>query len=186
MSTPVLVAIIVVVVLCAAGAALWVYLQQPTRHLHERFGPEYDRTVHEMGGRRQAESALEKREKRVERLHLRPLEAADQASFTEQWRQVQARFVDSPQMAVSEADTLVGELMSVRGYPVADFEQRAADISVDHPHVVENYRSAHAIALRHKRGEASTEDLRQAMVHYRTLFDDLLVAREATVTEVRR
>lgn len=186
MNTPVLIAIIVVVVVFAAGIALWAYLRQRTRKLHDRFGPEYDRTILELGGRRKAEEALEKREKRVDRFHIRPLQTADQAQFSEQWRQVQSRFVDNPKLAVGEADKLVGDLMSVRGYPMADFDQRAADISVDHPQVVENYRAAHGIALRHRRGEATTEDLRQAMVHYRTLFDDLMVAREATPTEVRR
>lgn len=186
MNTQVLVAIIVVVVLVAIGIGIWAYLRDRTRKLHDRFGPEYDRTIREVGNRRQAEEVLAKREKRVDRFHIRPLEPADQTRFTEQWRQVQARFVDDPKMAVAEADSLVADLMNARGYPVSDFEQRAADISVDHPHVVENYRGAHAIALRHQRGEASTEDLRQAMVHYRTLFDDLLGAREGTPVEVKR
>jgi hypothetical protein len=186
MDKTVLVGVIVVVVLVAAGIAIWAYLRQRSQRLHERFGPEYDRTIREMGGRRKAEIALERREKRVERYHIRPLAPSDQTRFSEQWRQVQSQFVDNPQLAVAEADTLVGELMSVRGYPVADFEQRAADVSVAHPVVVEHYRAAHDIALQHRRGEASTEDLRRAMVHYRTLFDELADLREVNPTEVQR
>ena len=107
---------------------------------------------------------------RVEAFHVRPLTAGDRARFVESWRKVQARFVDGPAGAVTEADQLLGDVMSTRGYPVSDFEQRAADISVDHPLVLENYRTAHEIALRQTRGQANTEDLRQAMVHYRTLL----------------
>jgi hypothetical protein len=186
MDTRVLVAVIVAVVLVAGAITFWTYLRNRSRKLHERFGPEYERAIREMGGRRHAEEVLEKREKRVDRLHIRPLRPADQTRFKEEWRQVQARFVDDPNRALNEADELVGELMNVRGYPVVDFEQRAADISVDHPFVVENYRAAHTITLRHRRGEASTEDLRQAMVQYRTLFDELLGARELVTTEVRK
>lgn len=186
MDSKTLIAIVVVVVLIAAGFAVWAFLRKRSQKLQQRFGPEYDRTIREMGGRRRAEEVLEKREKRVNRLQIRPLRPADQARYSQQWRQVQADFVDDPTLAFTEADRLVGELMKARGYPVADFEQRAADISVDHPLVVENYRAAHAIALRHRRGQASTEDLRQAMVQYRTLFDDLLGVRETTTAEVRR
>lgn len=176
MHTGILIAIVIILV--AAGIAMWAYLRNRSQKLQHRFGPEYDRAVRERGGRLRGEHVLEKREKRVEELHIRPLRPADQARFKEDWRQVQARFVDDPSIALSQADDLVGELMNLLGYPVVDFEQRAADISVDHPFVVENYRAAHAIALRHRRGVASTEDLRQAMVHYHTLFNDLLGARE--------
>ena len=186
MDTRALIAIVVVVVLIAAAIALWAYFRNRSRKLRQRFGPEYERAVRETGGRRRAEEVLEKREKRVDRLQLRPLQSADQTRFLQQWRQVQARFVDDPRLALTQADALVSEVMSARGYPVAEFEQRAADVSVDHPLVVENYRAAHAIALRHRRGEASTEDLRQAMVHYRTLFEDLIGAQEIITTEVRR
>jgi hypothetical protein len=186
MDTRVLIAIVVVGVLIAAGIVIWAYFRNRSRKLQQRFGPEYERAIRETGGRRRAEEVLEKRERRVDRLQLRPLQPADQTRLAQEWRQVQARFVDDPKSAPTEADALVAEVMSVRGYPVVDFDQRAADISVDHPLVVENYRAAHAIALRHRRGEASTEDLRQAMVHYRTLFEDLMGAREMTTTEVRR
>src|SRR5262252_6326906 len=167
-----LIAVLVIIVIVAL--ALWLYSQSRSKKLRQKFGPEYDRAVHETGNKLKAESALEKREKRIEKLHIRPLPPGDQERFAEMWRQVQTRFVDDPQQAVNDADALVGDVMSLRGYPVGDFEQRAADISVEHPRVCENYRAAHLIAMRHKRGEASTEDLRQAMVHYRTLFEDLL------------
>jgi len=134
--------------------------------------------VSEGGGRRQAEAGLDKRADRVESFHIRPLGPDDRTRFVESWRRVQARFVDSPGGAVTEADQLLGDVMSTRGYPVSDFEQRAADISVDYPSVLENYCFAHEIALRRTRGQASTEELRQAMIHYRTLFDELAAEPE--------
>jgi hypothetical protein len=130
--------------------------------------------VKSTGNVMRAEAALAEREKRVERLHIRPLSADEAARFGEAWRAIQARFVDDPRGAVTDADKVVGEVMHARGYPLGDFEQRVADISVDHPDVVMNYRAAREIADRHARGQASTEDLRQAMVHYRALFRDLL------------
>jgi FtsZ-interacting cell division protein ZipA len=142
--------------------------------LRERFGPEYDRVLKKEGEIRRAEGVLEIRAKRREKFALRPLTEGIRADFAERWRVVQSNFVDDPKGSVSQADHLVNELMETRGYPMADFEQRAADISVDHPVVVENYRAAHDIALRHSRGQATTEDLRKAMVHYRTLFEELL------------
>jgi hypothetical protein len=134
--------------------------------------------VNELGNRTKAERDLERREKRVERLHIRSLPPASRDRFAEAWREDQARFVDDPAGAVVEADRLVGDVMHERGYPVADFDQRVDDISVDHPHLVQNYRAAREIVLRHKRGQASTEDLRRALVHYRALFDELLEAQE--------
>lgn len=165
---------------------MWGYMRARSRKLQRRFGPEYDRTLREMGGRRRAEKALEKREKRVDQLQLRPLRPGDHERFTQHWQLVQADFVDDPRLAFSEADSLVRELMKARGYPAADFDQRAADISVDHPRVAENYRVAHAIALRNGRGEAHTEDLRQAMVHYRILSEDLMGDREHATMEASR
>jgi len=158
------------------GCVLAWYFQtrQRSSHLKERFGPEYERTRSHVGDLRRAEAALEAREKRVEKFHLRPLASDEAERFTEVWRHIQALFVDDPKGATTEADGLVNEVMTARGYPVADFEQRAADISVDHPVVVEHYRAARAIAERNARGAASTEDLRQALIHYRALFDDLL------------
>jgi len=133
--------------------------------------------VSERGDRTKAEAELIAREKRVERLELVALSAQDAAKFSEAWGELQTRFVDNPRGVVVEADRLVRDLMVKRGYPMADFERRAADISVDHPAVVEAYRSARAIAVRDQRGEASTEELRKAVVYYRTLFDELLEVR---------
>ena len=168
-----IVAVVVGVLVLAALA--WVVTQRKrSEELRTRYGPEYERTVHEVGDVRRAESELVKRQERVEHLDIRPLHADQRIGYLQQWRRVQARFVDDPKGACTEADQLVEDVMRMRGYPVSDFDQRAADLSVHHPHVVENYRAARDIALRHRRGEATTEDLRQAMVHYRALFDELL------------
>ena len=175
-STTQIAVVIAVAVMVAAGIAIWLFIRKrKTERLRTQFGgAEYTRTVKEGGSRRQAEAALDKRAERVEGLHIRPLASGDRARFVESWARVQARFVDGPGSAVTDADQLLGDVMSTRGYPVSDFEQRAADISVDHPLVLENYRAAHQSALRQTRGQASTEDLRQAMIHYRTLFEELI------------
>jgi hypothetical protein len=168
--------------------ALLAVRRRRSERLRQRFGPEYERTVLEAGDVRKAEAALEARAVRVKRLHIHPLSAEDAHQFSEGWRLVQARFVDDPRGAVTQADQLVGEVMRARGYPVGEFEQRVEDISVDHPSVVMNYRAARAIADAHVRGQASTEDLRQAMVHYRALFAELLgqtTARTESVVERR-
>ncbi len=165
---------VVVVIVVLAVAGFFLLRRRKTDELRNRFGSEYDHTVRETGDRARAEAALKEREKRVERLNIRPLSSEDAARFRESWKKVQARFVDDPKGAVTEADQLLGDVMGRRGYPVGDFEQRAADISVEHPRVVEHYRAGHDISLRHAKGEASTEDLRQAMIHYRTLFLDLV------------
>jgi FtsZ-interacting cell division protein ZipA len=164
----------VVVVVAVAVIAFFLMRKRRSQQLRERFGPEYDRVLKKEGEVRRAENVLDIREKRREKFEIRSLSAAARTDFAERWRTVQSQFVDDPKGSVARADRLVSEVMAERGYPVADFEQRAADISVDHPVVVENYRAAHDIALRHSRGEASTEDLRRAMVHYRSLFDELL------------
>jgi hypothetical protein len=166
--------LIAVVMLVLAGVLVWsVTRQRTSKRLRGSFGPEYERTVN-LSGRRQAESELVAREKRREQLDIRTLAPAERQRYGEAWRDTQARFVDSPEQAIREADHLVTEVMRERGYPMEDFEQRTADVSVDHPHEVENYRAAHAISLANEQGKASTEDLRQAMVHYRALFDELL------------
>ncbi len=173
-----------VVVLVAGIAAFLVYRKRRTARLRTQFGgAEYDRAIQTGGNRRNAEAGLEKRTQRVEAFHVRPLAAGDRARFAESWRGIQSRFVDGPAGAVSEADRLLRDVMSTRGYPVTDFEQRAADISVDHPLVLENYRAAHEIILQQTLGKASTEDLRQAMVHYRTLFEELVSETELPVTQ---
>lgn len=183
--TPTQIAILVAIVVVVVGAIVAVYLQRRrTEKLRHHFGPEYDRAVAEGGDRRVAEARLEERTERVKKLHLRPLTAEDRARYTEQWNRVQAHFVDAPAGAVAEADQLLGDLMATCGYPVGDFEQRAADISVEHPTVTQNYRSAHEIALRQAKGQASTEDLRRAMIHYRALFEDLVSQnKDATFIE---
>lgn len=167
--------LIVVVIAVVVIAVIWRALAaRRTRGLKERFGPEYDRAARTAGSRRKAEAELAARQERREQLHIRPLSSESRARYARQWETIQAQFVDSPQGAVASADGLVSSVMSERGYPMDDFEQRAADVSVDHPEVVENYRRAHAIYERSTGGEADTEDVRQAMQHYRSLFDELL------------
>jgi hypothetical protein len=179
--------VLIALALVVGAAAAWFYFQQQRTHrLRQRFGPEYDHSVRALGDRHHAERELQRREERVEHLEIRPLEPEDRERFLQQWQAVQGRFVDEPRGAIAEADDLVAEVMRARGYPVADFEQRAADISVDHPAVVENYRAANEIARRSDRGEADTEELRQAMVHYRVLFEDLLETEAPKAEESRR
>jgi hypothetical protein len=172
---------ILVIALIVAGIVI--ARQRRSQQLQEGFGPEYRRTVEERGDRREAEAELQERRERREELDIRPLEPAARDRYAERWQSAQRHFVDEPAPAVGEADSLVMEVMRDRGYPVADdFEQRAADVSVDHPRVVEHYRAAHAISMRATDGRAGTEDLRQAMVHFRALFEDLL---EPDVAESR-
>jgi hypothetical protein len=166
-----------VLIIAAILVAAVLYHQQQAqrrRHLSERFGPEYDRLVAATGSSRLAERELEAREKRAEAFHVRALSPEERAGFTTRWQQVQAEFVDNPKGSLAHADDVLGEVMNARGYPVQDFEQRAADLSVHHPVVVQHYHAAHGIALRHRKGEATTEDLRQAMIHYRALFQELV------------
>lgn len=170
------IAIIVVVVIVVLLIARAVARKKRTDALRRRFGPEYERAVREQGAGK-AEAVLVQREKRVEKLPIRDLAVDERERFVTDWRLVQSRFVDDPQGAVADADTLVTRLMQTRGYPMSDFEQRAADISVDHPRVVDNYRAAHEIALRQRKSETTTEDLRNAVIYYRSLFDDLLGTR---------
>jgi hypothetical protein len=176
LTTTELAAIIAVIVIVVAGIAVFFLLRKRrTEKLRGKFGDaEYARALKEGGDQRHAEAELERRAERVESFHVRPLVAADRARFVDAWRGIQTRFVDDPAGAVVQADQLLGDVMSTRGYPVGDFEQRAADISVDHPVVLENYRAGHEIALRQTKGQANTEDLRQAMIHYRALFEDLV------------
>jgi hypothetical protein len=167
--------LVIVLIAVALGVIAWLVTQkQRSLKLRRRFGPEYDRVVNEFGGKAKAEAELKRREDRVDRLNITPLTPADAARFSQSWSALQTRFIDSPKGVVAEADLLVRELMAKRGYPMGDFELRAADISVDHPGVVKNYRAAQAIATRDLRNEADTEELRKAVVHYRTLFDELL------------
>jgi hypothetical protein len=163
------------VAVAAILAAVWMYLKKnQTERLHSRFGPEYDRLEEAEGDRRLAEKTLQEREKRVEKFNLFPLSPENRDLFARAWQQTQAGFVDDPRAAVANADRLLTEVMKARGYPMGDFEQQAADLSVDHSAVVENYRIAHEIALRDGGGETTTEELRTALLHYRMLFEDLL------------
>src|SRR5918995_3761946 len=169
--------IVVAIVVYAATSA------RRRTHLKEGFGPEYDRAVAEAPSRREAESELREREKRHEELELRPLSRESRSRYQREWDAAQARFVDDPDGAIREADELIQSVMSERGYPVKDFDQRAADLSVEHGDVVHNYRAAHGISRRSLRGEASTEEQRQAFVHYRALFEELVEAGEPARTE---
>ena len=185
LSTVQITIIIAVVVLLVAGIAIVFSIRKrKTERLRTQFGgAEYNRAVKEGGSRQKAEAVLDKRADRVESFHIQPLGPGDRTRFVESWRRVQARFVDGPGGALTEADQLLRDVMSTRGYPVSDFEQRAADISVDHPLVLEHYRSAHEIAVRQTQGQASTEDLRQAMIHYRALFEELVGEPELARTK---
>lgn len=182
-NTLILAAIVALVVL--AAVAWLVVQQQRSTRLKRRFGAEYDATVSQFHSRTKAEAELLRRERRVAGLTIIPLTPADSSRFSQAWAALQSRFVDNPTGVVAEADQLVRELMTKRGYPVGDFEARAADISVDHPAVVANYRAAHAIADRDVNGTADTEELRKAVVHYRTLFEELLEAETLQAPSLR-
>jgi FtsZ-interacting cell division protein ZipA len=167
--------VIVVAAVVIVGAIVWSATRaRRRRDLQERFGSEYDRTVADAPSRREAESELSEREKRRDELDIRPLDQSSRDRYASQWQNTQAAFVDDPETAVGDADRLIQQVMRERGYPVDDFEQRANDLSVDHPEVISNYRAAHGISVANERGKASTEDLRTAMVHYRALFSELL------------
>jgi FtsZ-interacting cell division protein ZipA len=175
MSTLTIVAIAIAIL--AIIFAVFMYVQKErTQRLRKHFGPEYDRLASESGGRR-AEQELLSRQKRLDRFHIRELDQAELDRFSTSWQSVQNEFVDDPRHAVSQADGVIRDVMETRGYPMSDFDQLAADLSVDHPVVVQEYRLAHDIAMRDADGKASTEDLRQAMVHYRALFEELLNKR---------
>lgn len=185
MTTNLLIFIVVLVVVAALVFRFG--RRRRTARLRDQFGPEYERTAGEPGSRHAAEPDLEERRNQLEELEeleTAPLDAAARERYLERWHLVQARFVDSPTEATRAADQLINEVMHNRGYPVEELEQRAADISVDHAQVVADYRAAHAVAEANERSEASTEDLRQALVHYRSLFEDLLDVPEADHTLV--
>ena len=175
MDTWIVITLLIALVTVVALTAIWFYMQkQRTQRLRSKFGPEYDRAIRSEGDARHAERVLQERQKRVERIEIRTLSPEERDRFARAWEQEQANFVDQPREAVRNADRLVKEVMQTRGYPVGDFEQRAADVSVDHPVVVENYRVAHRIAQGAEQENVGTEELREAMIHYRALFADLL------------
>jgi hypothetical protein len=178
--------IVILAIAVIAAVAILIVLRNRTKKLQARFGPEYDRTVEETGSRYKAEARLKGLEKRVERYPLHPIPLADRERFQQSWRIIQTRFVDDPGRAFTEADQLLGHVMLARGYPVSDFEQRAAELSVDHGKVVEHYRAGHEIAVRRTQGAVTTEDLRRGMIHYRTLFDELLTEPERLKSHTAR
>jgi hypothetical protein len=171
---PEIIALIALAALVVIAVVIVMAANRRSQRLRERFGPEYERMVDQGGSRRKVESELATRQRRVARLDIRPLDPEARDEYARQWRDTQARFVDEPAEALRAADRLVADVMRDRGYPVEEFEQREADISVDHPQVVANYRAAHGISMAAEHGRAGTEDLRQAMVHYRDLFEELL------------
>lgn len=176
---PKIIIAIVVVALIILGIVLTIVRKRQGDRLRQHFGQEYERQVQEAGGSRaKAEAELLRREKRVEKLEIKPLRPEQREAYAADWQQIQGRFVDDPERSIAMADALVAEVMKARGYPVDDFEQRAADISVDHPGLVQNYRAAHDIAVRRSEGKADTEDLRAAFIGYRSLFEELLHADE--------
>jgi len=186
METNILIVLSVVAAVAFLVVAMVFTRKRSTDRLRLRFGPEYERTVEAAGGRHKAQAELQQRQKRVRSFAIKSLTPEEREHYMPLWAEVQTQFVDDPKTAVIGADQLLAEVMTHRGYPAGDFEQRSADLSVDHPVVVQNYRTAHDIALRDANGEASTEDLRQAMLGYRALFRDLVgqpVADEAIVEE---
>ena len=177
-------AIIAVVILIVAIALIWILVRRGrSQRLKSKFGPEYDRTVQQAGNRGKAEKDLESRQKRREGLEIKPLDPGLRERYAREWQQVQADFVDAPSDAVRRADQLVTQVMRERGYPTDNFEQRTSDVSVDHPRVVEDYRAAQKISMANRENKASTEDLRLAMKHYRSLFDDLLGQNDGQQSE---
>ncbi len=176
--------LIVIAALVIFGFTAWmISRRQHTVKLREKYGSEYDYTVNQAGDRRRAEAELDEREERVKALEIRSLAAEERDQFAEEWRRTQAEFVDKPAESVKNANKLIKELMMARGFPVVEFGQRAADISVFYPDVVSNYRAAHEIAKKNEQGEANTEELRQAMVFYRSLFGELLETGEVQLKE---
>jgi hypothetical protein len=184
MSTWVWIVIAVVAVIVVLAIAWSAQRAKRTRALQDTFGREYDRTIEESGGRRTAERELRDRQKQHDKLDIRPLSPESRERYARRWHSTQTRFVDDPSGAVAEADQLVQEVMQERGYPTKDFERRVADISIDHPGLVEKYRTADGIARASERGEATTEDMRHSVRHYRALFAELLETKDAHVEDV--
>ena len=175
--------IAVVLGLMIMGAILWPIFtrRKRTERLHDHFGPEYDHTVQTLGDEKKAQTELEERQKHVEALDIHPLSVEEHDRYVAEWTAVQSRFVDEPGQAIVDADRLIMEVMQLRAYPVSDFEQRAADVSVSYPALVSNYRAARQIALKNEQRQANTEELRHAVIYYRSLFDELLDTGEIVV-----
>jgi hypothetical protein len=182
-NTSIIITAVVVLVIVGGILALVFARRSRSERLHDQLGPEYDRTVQAMGGDKKAQTELEERRKRVEALDIRPLSASERERYLADWAAVQSKFVDEPGQAIGDADSLIMQVMRTRAYPVSDFEQRAADISVTYPALVSNYRAAREIAVKNEQHQADTEELRQAMIHYRSLFEELLGTEPAGVKE---
>ena len=183
MNTTSIIIIVLVLVIIGVIVGLVFARSRRTQRLHDQFGPEYDHTVQKMGDEKKAQTELDARQKHVEALNIRPLSDSERARYLADWTAVQSKFVDEPGQAIVDADRLIMEVMQIRAYPVADFEQRAADISVKYPALVSNYRAARVIALKNEQHQANTEELRQAMIYYRSLFEELLKPEAVLVKE---
>ncbi|HEY3311728.1 MAG TPA: hypothetical protein VGK00_08830 [Anaerolineales bacterium] len=173
-TTTLIITVVLVLVVVGALMASILSRRNKTEKLHDRFGPEYDHTVQTMGDEKKAQTELKERQKHVETLAIRPLSVTERERYLAEWSAVQSKFVDEPGKAILDADRLIMEVMQLRGYPVSNFDQRAADLSVDYPALVTNYRAARVIAVKNEAQQADTEELRQAMIHYRSLFEELL------------
>ena len=182
-TTQMIVAVVVILVIAGAALALMSTRRRQSEQLHDQLGPEYDRTVQTMGGEKKAQTELDARRKHVASLDIRPLSVSERAGYAADWTAIQSKFVDEPGQAIVDADKLITQVMQTRAYPVADFEQRAADISVNYPALVTNYRAARDIALKNEQHQAGTEELRQAMIYYRSLFGELLGAEPVVAKE---
>jgi len=185
-NTTYIIIIAVLLVLLIIGAILLAPVfarRRRTERLQEHFGPEYDHTVQSMGGEKKAQTELDERQKHVQALDIRPLSVSERGRYLADWTAVQSKFVDEPGQAIVDADHLIMEVMQLRNYPVSDFEQRAADLSVNYPALVTNYRAAREIAIKNEQGQVDTEELRQAMIYYRSLFEELLGTEAAVVKE---
>jgi uncharacterized protein YneF (UPF0154 family) len=185
MDTTTIIIVVVVVVIVGVILGLIFSRRNRSKKLQEKFGPEYDRTVQTLGGEKKAQTELNERQKHVETLDIRPLSVIEHDRYLAEWTAVQSKFVDEPGQAVVDADRLIMEVMQLRGYPVADFDQRAADLSVSYPALVTNYRGAREIANKNKLGQANTEELRQAMIYYRSLFEELLKVEPVVGEEIK-
>jgi len=173
-TTYIIIAVVLVLVVIVAILGLVFARRRRVERLQDQFGPEYDHTVQAMGDEKKAQTELNERQKHVEALDIRPLSDSERERYLADWTAIQSKFVDEPGQAIVDADLLVTEVMQIRGYPISDFEQRAADISVNYPALVSNYRAAREIAIKNKQHQADTEELRQAMIYYRSLFEELL------------
>ena len=180
-TTYIIVAVAVLVIIGIVLGLMFARRTKRTERLHDQFGSEYDHTVQSLGNEKKAQTELEERQRYVKALDIRPLTVDEHKRYLTDWAAVQSSFVDEPRKAIVDADRLIMEVMQLRAYPVADFEQRAADVSVNYPALVSNYRAAREVAIRNEDHHAGTEDLRQALINYRSLFDELLVTDAVVV-----